>query len=213
MERESEKPEQAGTLCRFADNTKLGGAVGVPSTRASIQQDLGKLEANNLTKLSRDMWSTALSWNNPKHQFRLGINWLKSSPTEKDPRVILKASLNGRHKWGKPLLVTQEIRGSCRPFCLVLVRLHLFEPPVQEGGGDAGQDPAGELLKQSGPRALLLWGELEGIKLAESVDDEVKTGCNSSPQATQRQLKRWWSQTLLSSSSDWGSGHTLWLGG
>lgn len=57
MKRESEKPEQEarGTLCRFADNTKLDGVIGVPRTRASIQQDLGKLEANYLMKFSRDM--------------------------------------------------------------------------------------------------------------------------------------------------------------
>lgn len=30
------------------------------------------------------------------------------------------------------------------------------EPPVPEGCGDAGQDPAGELQKHAGPRALVL---------------------------------------------------------
>lgn len=43
-------------------------------------------------------------------------------------------------------------------------------------------DPAGELLRHSvGHRPPHLWGELEGIRLAGSEDDEVKTGPNSSP--------------------------------
>lgn len=82
----------------------------------------------------------------------------------------------------------QENKGSCRPFCLVLVRLRLFEPPIQDWGGEAGQDPSGEPLKCSGPKALL-WGELEGARFADSDDYKVKTGCNSSPQAMQGQLK------------------------
>lgn len=169
-------------------------------------------------KFSRDRWSTALSGNNPKHQFRLGRNWLKNSHTKKDRWDILKASSQQEptvpfhHSWGKPLLTKQEINGSFHHLCLVPVRLHLFESPIQEGGEEAGWDPAGDLLKCSEPRALL-WGELEGIKLAESDDGEVKTGRNSSPEAMQRQLKRWWSQTLLSSSSDQGNGQKLWLWG
>lgn len=82
----------------------------------------------------------------------------------------------------------QEIKASYHPYCY---RLHLFEPPIEKGGGEAGWDPApAVLLEHPGPRALLLWGGFEDIKLAESDDDEVKTGYSSSPQMMQIQLKK-----------------------
>lgn len=154
------------------------------STSALISRTLGNLRPRE----------TSLSFAEPcKAQHQAGITPRVSSGWEPAAcraallrrtqvfswKIECETTVPPCHKWGKPFLIMHEIKESYHPFSLVLVELHLFEPPVQ--GREFGQDPAGELLKHSGHRALLLWGELEGITLAGSEDDEVKTGPNSSP--------------------------------
>ncbi|GAB0205041.1 mitochondrial enolase superfamily member 1 [Grus japonensis] len=76
------------TLSKFADYTELGGVANTPEGCAAIQQDLDRLERwaeRNLMKFNKGKCRVLhLGRNNPKHQYRLGVDLLGSSSVEKD---------------------------------------------------------------------------------------------------------------------------------
>ncbi|GAB0206646.1 mitochondrial enolase superfamily member 1 [Grus japonensis] len=90
-----------GTECalsKFADDTKLGGVANTPEGCSAIQRDLDGLESwveMNQMKFNKGKRRVLhLGKNNPKHQYRLGVDPLGSSTAEKDLGVLVDNKLS-----------------------------------------------------------------------------------------------------------------------
>ncbi|KAK4830695.1 hypothetical protein QYF61_012864 [Mycteria americana] len=86
------------TLMEFADDTKLGGEADTSEGRATLQEDMERLEEwtnKNLMKFKKDKCKVLhLGKHNPGVQHRLGSTGLGSSSVERDLGFLEDKQLN-----------------------------------------------------------------------------------------------------------------------
>ncbi|KAK4822822.1 hypothetical protein QYF61_020105 [Mycteria americana] len=85
------------TISKFADDTKLGGAVDSLEGQDALQRDLDRLEhwamINGMKFNKSRCWILHLGRSNAGHKYKLAEEWLESSPAERDLGVLVDSRL------------------------------------------------------------------------------------------------------------------------
>ncbi|GAB0185570.1 mitochondrial enolase superfamily member 1 [Grus japonensis] len=156
------------TLSKFANDTKLCGGVDTLEGRDAIQRDPDRLERWARANRLKFKKAKCKGRGNPKYSYRLGGEWIESSPTKKGLGVLGDKKLN--MSWQCALAancilgciksVTSRLREVILPLYSALVRPHL-EYCVQLWGPQYRRDM--ELLERVQRRAMKLIRGLEHL--------------------------------------------------
>ncbi|GAB0189729.1 mitochondrial enolase superfamily member 1 [Grus japonensis] len=83
------------TLSKFADATELSGVVNVLEGGDAIQKDLERWACVNHMKFNKAKCKVLYMGRcNPKHNYRLGGEWIESRPEKKDLGALVGEKLN-----------------------------------------------------------------------------------------------------------------------
>ena len=127
------------TLCRHADDTKLGGVADTPEGSTNRQRDMDRLERwmeRNPMRFTKSKWTVLyLGKNNCMHQYRSGTDLLERSSGKKDLSVLVYNRLAMSQQWlakkANGILrcikktVARRLRDTFLPLHSPLVRPHL----------------------------------------------------------------------------------------
>ena len=111
-----------GILIKFADDTKLGGAVGTLEGREDLQRDMDRLESwaitscMNFNKSKRQILH--LWHSNPGCTYRLGNERLESSSAERGMGVLVDGELNMSQECALAAKRANHVLG-CIKHCIV----------------------------------------------------------------------------------------------